>query len=255
MKWIVSRGFSVPSMTRHCRITPRYLSKWASKTNAFSGASGSPWGRGSFSTMPAKHVFNADAGLCGNGNRRERIEPQIRIDLLAHPVNVGGRQIDLIDHRQQFQIVFQGQIEVGNRLRFDPLRRIDDDQRTFARHQRTPHFVRKINVARRIDQIQQIVLAVRGTVGERDRIALDRDPPFALDIHRVEHLVVELALRNATTSLDQPIGQSRLAMIDMGDDAKVPNMFHTSRSCGKCADTSLTDRILVNGASDQQGFG
>jgi hypothetical protein len=26
--------------------------------------------------------------------------------------------------------------------------------------------------------------------------------------------------------LDQAIGQSRLAMIDMGDNAEVPNMFH-----------------------------
>ena len=126
----------------------------------------------------------------------------------------------------KLQIIIQGQIEVGDRLRLDPLRGIDDDQRTFASHEGAPHFVRKIDVPRGVDEIQQIVLPVRGTVGERDRIALDRNAPLALDIHRVEQLIAKLALRNAATGLDQPIGQGRLPMVDMGDNAEVPNMFH-----------------------------
>ena len=174
-----------------------------------------------------EHVVNALAGLGGNGDRLERIQPQIRVDLLAHALDVRGRQIDLIDHRQQFQIIIQGQVEVGDRLRLDPLGSIDHNQRAFAGHEGTPHFVRKIDVPGRVDEIQQVVLAVRGMVGERDRIALDRDAPLALDIHRVEQLIAKLALRNAATGLDQPIGQGRLAMVDMGDNAKVPNMFHT----------------------------
>jgi len=70
-------------------------------------------------------------------------------------------------------------------------------------------------------------LTVRGTVGERNRIALNGNTPFTLDIHRVEHLVAELPLCHATTGLDQSIGQSRLTMINMGDNAKIPNIFHT----------------------------
>ena len=190
-----------------------------------------------------QHVVNAETRLGGNGNRRKGIEPQIRINLLAHPFDVGGRKIDLVDHRQKFQIVFQGQIEIGDRLRLDALRSIDDHQRTLARHQGTPNLVRKIDVAGSVDQVQQIVLTVRGTVIERDRIALDGNAPFTFDIHRIEHLVVELTLRHATTGLDQSIGQSRLAVINVGDNAKVPNLFHTSCSSpksGKRAGPSLT---------------
>ena len=207
-------------------MTPRYRSKWASKTSTFSGASGSPLGRGQLLDDAREHVVDAEAGLGGDGNRLERIEPQIGVDLLADALDVGGRQIDLVDDRQKRQIVVQGQIEVGDRLGLDALRSIDDDQRAFASHERTPHLVREIDVARGVDQVQQIVLAVGGAVGERDRVALDRDAPLALDIHRVEHLIAKLALRNAAAGLDQSIGQRRLAVVDMGDNAKVPNMFH-----------------------------
>ena len=86
--------------------------------------------------------------------------------------------------------------------------------------------MRKINVARCINQVQQIFFSVRGTVGQRNRIALDGNAPFTFDIHRVEQLVAELTLRYATTGLDQSISQRRFAMIDMGDNAKIPNMFH-----------------------------
>ena len=87
--------------------------------------------------------------------------------------------------------------------------------------------MRKIHMPRGVDEIEQIVLAVRSMVRERDRITLDRDPPLAFDIHRVEDLIAKLALRHATTGLDQSIGQRRFAVINMGDNAKVPNMFHT----------------------------
>ena len=63
-------------------------------------------------------------------------------------------------------------------------------------------------------------------MNERNRIALDGNTPFALDFHAVEDLVAEVTLLNATTCLDQSVGQSRFAMIDMSDNAKVPNMLH-----------------------------
>ena len=63
--------------------------------------------------------------------------------------------------------------------------------------------MREIDVAGRIDEVQLIDLTVRGLVGERYRVALDRNAPFTLDIHRVENLVAELTFGNAATGLDQ----------------------------------------------------
>jgi hypothetical protein len=45
-------------------------------------------------------------------------------------------QVDLVDHRNDLQIVLHGGKRVGHRLRLDPLERIDQQQRPFAARQR-----------------------------------------------------------------------------------------------------------------------
>ena len=37
---------------------------------------------------------------------------------------------------------------------------------------------------------------------------------------------MQIALRNSTASLDEPVCQGRLAVIDMGDNAEVSYVFH-----------------------------
>ena len=71
--------------------------------------------------------------------------------------------------------------------------------------------VGEIHVSRRIDQVKLVLPAGLVGIGQGHGLALDGDTPFTLDIHRVEHLVTEFPLRNATTGLDQSIGQCRLA--------------------------------------------
>ena len=70
------------------------------------------------------------------------------------------RQIDLVDDRNDLEIVIQRQIGVGQRLRFDALRRVDHQQRAFAGLQAARNFVSEIDVAGSIDQIELIDLAV-----------------------------------------------------------------------------------------------
>ena len=67
------------------------------------------------------------------------------------------RQVDFIDHRNNFEIVMQRQISIGERLRFHALRRIDHQQRAFAGLQAARDFVREIDVSRRIDQVELIL--------------------------------------------------------------------------------------------------
>ena len=81
-----------------------------------------------------QYRINVDAVLCRNRNRFKGVESQFSVNRFLCPLDICGRQIDLVDDRQQCQIVFQCQIQIGHRLRFDSLRRIDNDQCTFARH-------------------------------------------------------------------------------------------------------------------------
>lgn len=89
--------------------------------------------------------------------------------------------------------------------------------------------MRKVNVAGRVDEVQQIVLSVCCAIGQRDGVALDRDSPLAFDVHRIEHLIMELTLIDTSASLYQSIRQCRLAVIDVSDNAEVSNVFHASR--------------------------
>ena len=110
---------------------------------------------------------------------------------------------------------------VGNCLRFDALRSVDNEQRAFARGERARNLVRKIDVARRVDQIQAIGVAIFGLVMEANAFRLDGDAAFAFQVHGIENLRRHFALREAARHLNQTIGKCGLAVIDMRDDAEI----------------------------------
>jgi hypothetical protein len=170
-----------------------------------------------------EHVVDAGALLGRAEDRFVGVESQILVDLLPDLFDVGRRQIDLVDHRHQLQVVLQRQVEVGQGLSLHPLGGVDQQQRPFARHQGAPHLVREIDMAGGVDQVELVLLAVLGLVDEGHGVALDGDAALALDVHRVENLIAELAVFDPTTALDQAIGQRGLAVVDVGDDAEIAN--------------------------------
>ena len=82
------------------------------------------------------------------------IDSKDLLHLFSDFIHSSVHQVNLVDHGNDFKIVFHGQVGVGDRLRFHPLKRIDQQQRPFAAGQRTRNFVLEINVAGRVDQIQ-----------------------------------------------------------------------------------------------------
>ena len=58
----------------------------------------------------------------------------------------------------------------------------------------------------------------------RTALRLDRDALLALEVHRVEHLLRHLALRERAGHLEQAVGQRGLAVVDVGDDAEVADV-------------------------------
>ena len=76
-------------------------------------------------------------------------------------------------------------------------------------------------MAWRVDDIEGVLFAVTGSIFERDTLCLDGDTAFALEIHRVEYLRFHLARSQSPTELNKAIRESRLSMIDMGDDGKI----------------------------------
>jgi hypothetical protein len=71
-------------------------------------------------------------------------------------------------------------------------------------------------------------------------LGLDRDAALAFDVHPVQVLRAHIPVRDDTGELQHPVGQRRLAVIDMGDDAEVPNLRRRGEGLvGETADGNL----------------
>ena len=132
-----------------------------------------------------------------------------------------GGQVDLVQHRDQVQVRAQRQVEVGQRLRLDPLRGVDQQDGPLAGGQRPGHLVGEVDVAGGVDEVQHVLAAVRAGPRQPDRLALDRDAALALDVHPVQVLGAHLPVADHAGQLQHPVGQRGLAVVDMGDHAEV----------------------------------
>jgi hypothetical protein len=59
-----------------------------------------------------------------------------------------------------------------------------------------------------VDQIQNIIPAVVGPVGEAHRLGLDGDPALALEFHLVEELIGLFTIGEGSRGFQQPVGKS-----------------------------------------------
>ena len=81
-------------------------------------------------------------------------------------------------------------------------------------------------MARRVDQVEVVNLAVFGFVLQRSGLRFDSYPTLFLDVHRVEHLRLHLTFFKTATALNQSVCQRGFAMIDVGNDRKVSDVVH-----------------------------
>ena len=127
-----------------------------------------------------------------------------------------------------FEVVLEGGILVGNRLCLNALRGIHDQQSAFAGRDAARHFVGKVDVAGSIDKVERIGLPLV-VVFHLDGVALDGDATLALKVHVVEHLVDEFLVVKRVGQFQEAVGQGRFAVVDMSDDAEISDVFHYGR--------------------------
>src|ERR1041384_2911808 len=74
----------------------------------------------------------------------------------------------------------------------------------------------------------------------------DRDAALALEVHRIEKLVLLIALVNRSRCLEQSVRQRRFAVIDVRDDAEVARQFdsHESRTM-RVGGEAVNDRAAL----------
>ena len=84
---------------------------------------------------------------------------------------IGRGQVDLVQHRDHFDALLDRGVAVGDGLRFDALRGIDHEQRALAGRERARDLVGEVDVARGVDEVQLVGLAVARLVLRAPRSA------------------------------------------------------------------------------------
>ena len=107
-----------------------------------------------------ENLVDADAVFSAGQDALAALDDEQFFDFAHDAFGIGRRQVDLVDDRNDGEIVFQREMVVRERLRLDALRRIDNQQRAFARRERARDFIREIDVSGRVDQIELVRLPV-----------------------------------------------------------------------------------------------
>ena len=172
-----------------------------------------------------QHVFHTEAALGADQQRIVGRNGQHIFDLFLRVFRLRGRQVDLVDHRKDREVVPRRQKCVCDSLSLYALARIYYKERALAGGKRARDLIREIDVARRVDQIQAIFVPILRGVVQANALRLDRDAALALEVHRVEHLRLHFALAERAGQLEQSVGQGRFAMVDVGDDAEIADVL------------------------------
>ena len=171
-----------------------------------------------------QEVVDALAGLAAGEHRVVGRDGQAVLDLGLHPLRLGGRQVDLVDERDDLQIGVHGQHGVGYRLGLHALGGVHHEHRAVAGGQAAAHLVGEVHMARGVDEVQLVGLAVVGRVAHAHGLALDGDAALALDVHGIEQLGLHVALGHGARQLQDAVRERGLAVVDVGDDREVADM-------------------------------
>ncbi len=167
---------------------------------------------------------DALAGLGGDAEDLVGGDPEHALDLGRALVGLGGRQVDLVERGHDREVGFEGRVAVGEGLGLDPLARVDEEDGALARRHAAGDLVPEVDVAGRVDEVEDVVLP-----READVLRLDGDAALPLEIHRVQVLGPHVPELHGTAQLEEPIGQGALAVVDVGDDGEVAEALEGGR--------------------------
>ncbi len=87
--------------------------------------------------------------------------PSTRSNSSLQRCGVGRGQVDLVEHGDDLEVVFDRLVAVGERLGLDALAGVHQQHRALAGRQRARDLVAEVDVARGVDELDQVALVVR----------------------------------------------------------------------------------------------
>ncbi len=225
---------------------------------ALSGAGGVALRRRHLADDLLQDLDDSDPLLRRGGHRLRGVEADDLLDLAPHALHVGAGQVDLVDDRDDLQVVVEGLVDVGQGLRLHPLGGVHHQDGTLAGGERARDLVGEVHVAGGVDEVELVLLAVLGPVGHADGLRLDGDPALALQLHVVEELGLRVPFTHRAGGLEQPVGQRRLPVVDVGDDREVADVLvgfgHRRRAFSTARSPVRRCRAEVTGITSACGW-
>ncbi len=105
----------------------------------------------------------------------------------------------------------------------DTANSINNQNSPLTSSQRTGNFIRKINVARSINEVKEKFFFAQA-VAQTGRGQFNGDPPLAFNRVGIQKLGLHFSRSDAMRKLQQSVGQGRFAVVNMGNNTKVPNL-------------------------------
>ena len=166
-------------------------------------------------------------GRAHRHHHRHRIRPQLLAHLSHGPRKVRPHSVHLINKGNARDVVAIGLPPNCLRLRLHPAHRAENPHRAIQHTQRALHLDGEVHMPGRINEID---LGVAPSASNRG--GSNGNPALAFLNHPVRHRIaivhIPKTMRHPSVKEDA-LGRRRLARINMGDDANVPNLLH---ACG-----------------------
>ena len=172
-----------------------------------------------------QHRFHILPGLRTHRDGLRHIETDDILYFRLHALYIGTGKVYLIDDRNDFQVVVQSQVHIGQCLGLHALGGIDDQNRPFTSRQAAGYFVIEIHMPWGIDEVQLVGLPIFIGIIEPHRLLFDGDAALPLQLHGIQDLRFHVTLLHRAGDLDQAVRQRRLAVVDVCNNRKIPDVF------------------------------
>eukprot|EP00964_Phaeocystis_antarctica_P051198 scaffold29862_cov51-Phaeocystis_antarctica.AAC.3 len=177
-----------------------------------------------------------DANVVGAEANRQLdargVELELLDELRGHVVGVGALAVELVDKGDPRHVVAAHLPVDRDRLRLDARHAAQHEDRTVEHAQRPLHLDREVDVARRVDDIDGVLVALSCLPAAVRRRRLDGDALLSLELHGVHrranpvlaaHLVDGA---DPASEVEDTLRQRRLARVDVSRDPDVTELLH-----------------------------
>ena len=179
-------------------------------------------------------ILHAFSCLSAGINDVFQVAPDEVYDFVCHFFGHRIGHINLVDDRNDFEVMINSHIEIGNGLCLHSLCGIDDQQSSFACRYGTTHLIGEVHVSRSVDQVQDIFLALEFLfvtmicMLHLDGMTLDGNASLLLQVHIIKHL--SLRYLDCVGFFQQSVCQGGLAVVNVCNNTKVSYILHNSVS-------------------------